>query len=115
MRTRRPLGVNTRGLLILTAWGGGPSILSASLFLFRAESEPVLRFVVQLFASRRGHYRYDPDDYFFWAGLVAFLALSGVALTIWVAWRQPAEDKRIDAALRSRLQPASRGAPLEPK
>jgi hypothetical protein len=85
------------------------------MFLFRAQAEPVVRLILPLLVPKRGFYRYDPDSYFLWPSLVAFLAILLVALVTLAAIRKPNEDKRIDAALEAKQRQRARGAPLEPR
>ncbi|MGK6354436.1 hypothetical protein ACMGDH_04325 [Sphingomonas sp. DT-207] len=88
--------------------------VSAGLFFFRDQCEPVLRWLLPLIAGRHSHFRYDPDSYYFWAGLAGVLALLWISLFSMAALRKPADDRRIDAALRARQHRSARGAPLEP-
>lgn len=120
MRRIRPLGSTYTGLVTIGILGGvSLGLLSAIMFLFRPQAEPVVRFVVPAIASslgsRRGLYRYNPETYLLWPSLAAFLSLLWVGLTLFAILRKPAEDKHLDAALKGRLSQAARGAPLEPE
>jgi len=116
MRKRRPLSATYRGLLFLGAGGGAAfAFLSALMFVFRAQCEPILRLLLPLLAGRRGHYRYDPDSYYFWAWLAAAMSLMWVGLVLFAALRKPEEDRRLDRHLRAKLSQDARRAPLEPK
>lgn len=112
---RLSLSVSAWGQVLILLTGSGVGILSAAMFNYREYCEPVLRLVLPVLAGRKAHFRYNPDDYFFWAGLAAFFAAALIAAAIFAALRQPAENRRVEKALRSRSQAQARGAPLEPK
>jgi hypothetical protein len=95
--------------------GIGGSALSAALFLFRDQCEPILRLLVPLLVGRRSHFHYDPEDYYFFASLAVVMTLVWISLTILAVVRKPLEDKRIDTALRVKERQFARGAPLEPR
>ena len=116
MRIRRPLGATYKGLLFLDAGGGAAfAALSVLMFVFRAQCEPILRLLLPLLVGRRGHYRYDPDSYYFWAWLAAAMSLLWIGLVLYAALRKPEEDRRLDHHLKAELSQNARGAPLEPK
>ncbi|QNN64533.1 hypothetical protein H9L12_09460 [Sphingomonas rhizophila] len=115
MKIRRPLGATYKGMLFFGAAGGAAfATLSALLFVFRAQCEPILRLLLPLLAGRRGHYQYDPDSYYFWAWLAAAMSLLWMGLVLWAALRKPHEDRRLDKHLKAKLSQKVRGAPLEP-
>ena len=114
MRKRRPLSATYRGLLFLGAGGGAAfAALSALMFASRAQCEPILRLLLPLLVLGRGHYRYDPDSYYFWAWLAAAMSLLWIGLVLFAAIRKPEEDRRLDHHLRAKLGQNARGAPLE--
>jgi hypothetical protein len=95
--------------------GGGGGLLSAILFLFRDQCEPLVSIVLPLLArALGGHLDYDPSEYWFIAGWVGFLALLWSIGIGWTIIRKPAEDRRVDRILREKLEQSARGAPLEP-
>lgn len=115
MQRRRPLGTTYHGLTLLLISGGiSGAIVSASMFLFRAQCEPVLRFLLPFVARRATHYRYNPDSYYFFAWVAVALTLLWIILTGVGLLRKPAEDRRIDAIVRLKGRSMARGAPLEP-
>jgi hypothetical protein len=61
--------------------GIGGSALSAALFLFRDQCEPILRLLVPLLVGRRSHFHYDPEDYYFFASLAVVMTLVWISLT----------------------------------
>lgn len=108
--TRRGIAlVGTGAILVFTS-------LTALMHSYRAFFEPLLRFLLPYVAGRfgGGYYRYDPSDYAFWAWMPMVLAvvLSFTCLVFFIT--KSATDKRIDSALRERLEQRARGAPLEP-
>ncbi len=110
-RYRKPLAASYTGLTLLGATGGAAlALLSAAMFLFRSECEPILRFVLRAFSKVR---HYTPETYYFWAGSVGLLAVLWLALFLGAITKKPAEDRHVDAALRRRLKPTIRGAPIE--
>jgi hypothetical protein len=115
MRPRRPLGTTYRGLVILNIGGTiAGALASSALFLFRSQSEPILRFLLPIILPRRGRFHYDPADYYFFASLVVMVTILWSGLTLYAILRKPAEDARIDAALRTKDRHVMRGAPLDP-
>lgn len=94
--------------------GVGFGVLSTLMFLFRAQAEPIVRFILPILAGHRSHYRYNPESYFLWPSLVGFCAVLWLALCVIALVRKPSDDRAIDAALKAKYRPAARGAPLEP-
>jgi hypothetical protein len=65
---------------------------------------------------RGGHpFHYDPDSYYFWAGVAGFIALLSVALIVHAMVLKPGQDRHLDAHLRAQLGQSMRGAPLDPE
>src|SRR6478752_2634578 len=113
MRLTRPLDHTRSGLAVigllgttgLAGWGAG---MFAFPSVFRVAS-PIL---INGIAARIGSGSpYDPEDYYIWAWLFLLFASVWGALCLVMFIRRPAEDRRIDAALRSRFERAVRGAP----
>ncbi|MFC3714111.1 hypothetical protein ACFOMD_16185 [Sphingoaurantiacus capsulatus] len=102
------------GVYPVAAIGAALSLSSAALLLFRSYCEPVVRIVAPLLMGHRSGYRYDPSDYYYWVGLLAAMTTLWLGLSLWAFLKQPAEASRIDRALKSKLTPSARGAPLEP-
>jgi len=63
----------------------------------------------------RGHFVYHPNTYWFWNGFVLFLGVFILILGTVFIIIKPAQDRRIDAALRRQTTQCSHGAPLEPE
>ena len=106
-------GIVTMGLAGALVCG----LLSAAMFLFRSVCEPILRVALTIFANSIAHsyLRYDPSEYYFWAGYVGFLGVVILAITTVTMVRKPAQDRVIDDALRRQTGEIVNGAPLEPK
>jgi sugar/nucleoside kinase (ribokinase family) len=95
--------------------GGVPlGLLSASMFLFRAQAEPIVSFVLPIIAGHRSRYHYNPDTYYLWPSLICLCAVVWLAICLITLARKPSEDRAIDAALKAKHRPAARGAPLKP-
>ena len=118
MRFRPHFGDTRTG--ILTVGLGGAVICgltSAAMFLFRPFCEPILRLALITIAKgvARTHLRYDPAQYYLWAGYVGFLGVFILGLAAVTIVRKPAQDRVIDQALRRQTTEFANGAPLEPK
>jgi len=107
------LGIVTIGL----TFAGVCGLVSAAMFMFRPICEPILRFALTLFVHSVAHsyFRYDPATYWFWAGYIGALGVLFVAVFVIAIIRKPAQDRRIDEALRRQTTEISHGAPLEPE
>jgi len=116
MRPRRPLGA-TRGGIAIIGIGGAVALGLLGLIMlgFRSVCEPILRVALPLVASHLGgSYHYDPGTYYVWAGAPIVYAALWLLLFVRAWIREPAVDRRIDAALRSQVEQTARGAPIEP-
>jgi len=112
----RPLGATRWGMAIIGIGGAAAlSLLGTVMLKCRWLCEPLLREALPFFAAHLGgRFRYDPSEYYFWAWtpMVYAILWFGLFVRAWI--REPAVDRRIDAALRSELQKTARGAPIEP-
>ena len=119
MRLRRPLGATYTGLVVMGLLGSGSfGLLSAVMFLDRPLGEPLINLVLSLAGAMmrgRSGMEYDPDYYYFWAAVAGLMALLWAVLSIRSIMEKPHEDHRLDAAIKSKLVPSVRGAPLEPE
>ena len=118
MRLRPYFGDTYVGIVTMsTAFTAACATLSALMFFFRPFCEPILRFVLSFFVHSVAHiyFVYDPAMYWFWDGYVAFLGVFILILATVMIVRKPAQDRRIDQALRRQTSESSHGAPLEPK
>jgi hypothetical protein len=115
MRILRPLGATYRRMFVFGAGGGAAfATLSALLFVFRAQCEPILRIVLPLLVGRRGRYQYDPDSYYSWAWVVAAMSILWMGLVLLAALRKHEEGRRLGRHLHTKISQKARGAPLEP-
>jgi len=102
--------------LVILSIGGtiAGALASSALFLFRTQCEPILRFLLPIILPRRARFHYDSADYYFFASLVLMMTIIWTGVTLYAILRKPAEDARIDAALRAKHRQVMRGAPLDP-
>ncbi len=115
MRHRKPLAATYQGLIFLGFIGCVVlALLSWMMFTHRSQCEPLLQVALELFLSRRSLYVYDPAYYYLYAGLSAVLSVFWSASFVAAILRKPREDQHVDAALKSKLIPSARGAPLDP-
>jgi hypothetical protein len=63
----------------------------------------------------RGYFVFDPNTYWLWDGFVLFLGAFILVLGTVFIIIKPAQDCRIDDALRRQSTQFSHGAPLEPE
>jgi hypothetical protein len=91
------------------------AVVSAAMFFFRSVCEPILRFAMTAFVHSvaHGYFVYDPATYWFWDGYVAFLGVFILLIATVVIIRKPAQDRRIEEALRRQTTEFSHGASLE--
>lgn len=118
MRLRPYFGDTYAGILTIgIAFAGACASVSALMFFFRPLCEPILRFAMALFVHSvsGGSFVYDPATYWLWDGYVAFLGALMLLFAAVVIIRKPAQDRRIDQALRRQTTEFSHGAPLEPE
>ena len=97
--------------------GGAAALVSLGLIMlsFRSVCEPILRIGLPFVASHLGgSYHYDPGTYYVWAWAPIVYAALWFLLFARAWIREPAVDRRIDAALRAQVEQAARGAPVEP-
>lgn len=108
-------GIITLGLV----FSGAPCLISAAMFFFRPFCEPILKLALPIFArlisKGYSHYHYDPNTYWFLDGYVAFLGVLILLIAVVTMIKKPAQDQRIDHALRQRATKYSHGAPLDPE
>ena len=115
MRYRKPLAATYHGLVAMGLIGSvALAVLSGLMFNYRSQCEPLLKAALEVFVSRRALYVYDPAYYHWYAGLAGALSVLWLAGCIAAIAKKPREDTYVDAALRSKLKPTSRGAPLDP-
>ncbi len=116
MRPRRPLATTYRGLVFLTVIGSAAgSVVSAALFLFRRQCEPIISTLLPLairIVLHRG-FIYHPEKYYWIAAYISVFSALWFIAGVWTIARKPSDDRRIDRALRLRMRPEARGAPLE--
>jgi len=117
MRLRPYFGDTYVGIVTIAVAGASACVLlSAVMFLFRPVCEPILRIALTFFVrSLGGYYVYDPGLYWFWDGYAASLGIFILSIAAVVIIRKPAQDRRIDVALRGQTTELSHGAPLEPE
>jgi len=116
MRSRRPLAASYSGLVLIGLLGGvGFGGLSAAMFIDRRLCEPVVSLLLPLLDGGRASIDYNPAHYYFWAGVMGFMALLWIALSIHAIASKPGDDRRLDDAIKAKLISTARGAPLEPK
>ena len=106
-RYRKPLAASYTGLTLRGATGGGSlALLSAAMFLFRSECEPILKSALLVFGRVR---YYTPETYYVWAGLVGLLAVLWLASFLYSIANKATEERHVDAVLMRRLKPTVRG------
>ena len=107
------VGIVTVGLAGAAICG----LTSAAMFLFRSFCEPILRVALAAVVDAVAHsyFRYDPAEYYYWAGYVGFLGVLVLLLAAIATIRKPAQDRIIDDALRRQTTDFANGAPLEPR
>jgi cell division protein FtsX len=118
MRLRPYFGDTYAGIITIGLTGAVIcGLISAAMFLFRSFCEPILRIALTAFVDAVAHsyFRYDPSQYYLWAGYVGFLGVFILAIAAVTMIRKPAQDRIIDDALRRQTTDFANGAPLEPK
>ena len=118
MRFRPYFGDTYAGIVTLGLAGAAIcGLTSVAMFLFRTYCEPILRFVLTAVVGAVTHsnFRYDPAEYYYWAGYVGFLGVLVLLLAARAIIRKPAQDRIIDDALRGQTTDFANGAPLEPR
>ena len=96
------------GAFVLAILGAG-MLLAPGAFRYLPYAEVALVSVTHI------HIDYNTDYYGLWAWMHLVMAVmwGGAMLCAYVTL--PAQNRRIDKALRARLSPTARGAPLEPR
>ena len=92
-------------------------VFGLTMFIARPQVEPLLPLVLPAITKAlfRTALFYKPEQYYWIATYVILLSAAFTAGIAFAFIRRPAENKRIDAALRSRIGPdQAQGAPLEP-
>jgi hypothetical protein len=87
------------------------------MFIARAQVEPMLPLLLPAITTALlgSALFYKPEQYYWLATYISLLSAVFAAGIAYAFIRRPAENRRIDAALRGRLGPdQARGAPLEP-
>lgn len=116
MKIFRPFGDTNKGLLLIGISGGVSfALLSALMFAFRAQCEPLLRLILELLPRKRSFYQYNPEGYYIWAACAAGMSLIWIMLMVVAILNKPRVDRRIDKNLKSKINQSARGAPLEPR
>ena len=93
-------------------------LLSVVMFLDRALGEPLITLILLLVGGTmrgRAGIEYDANYYYWWASVAGLMAIFWAVLSMRAIVEKPKEDRRLDEAIKSRLVPNARGAPLEPK
>lgn len=91
-------------------------VFGLAMFIAREQVEPSLPFLLPGITKwlTGSALFYRPEQYYWIATYVSLLSAAFAAAVAFAIIRRPAENRRIDAALRSRLGPdEARGAPLE--
>lgn len=91
-------------------------VLGLVMFIDKEQIEPLVPFLLPAITKRLtgSALYYRPEQYYWIATYVSLLSTAFAAGIAFAIIRRPAENRRIDAALRSWLGPSHvRGAPLE--
>ena len=92
-------------------------VLSLVMFVARELCEPLLPVLLPVVTKVlfRSALYYSPGQYYWIAGYIGVLSAGWTVGMVVALRRRPAENRRIDAALKERLGPQyARGAPLDP-
>ena len=118
MKLRPYFGDSYAGIVTIGVAGAVMcAVTSAAMFLFRSFCEPILRLALTAYVDIVAHsyFRYDPSEYYYWAGYVGVLGAFILLLAAVTMIRKPAQDRTIDGALRGQTTDFANGAPLEPE